>query len=103
MIFLVAMTYINTLEERRVFDELHSWMLRKGFDYRKLFWLTGFLAFFLSPIADNVTTALLMSAVVMKVAEGDNEFINLSCMNILVAANAGGAFSLFGDITTLMV
>ncbi|OMH32605.1 sodium:proton antiporter NhaD [Motiliproteus sp. MSK22-1] len=103
LFLLVAMTYINTLEERRVFDALRSWMIRKGFDYRKLFWLTGFLAFFISPIADNLTTALLMCAVVMKVAEGDNKFINLCCINIVVAANAGGAFSPFGDITTLMV
>ncbi|RDE24231.1 sodium:proton antiporter [Motiliproteus coralliicola] len=103
LFLLVAMTYINALEERRVFDALRSWMVRKGFNYRTLFWLTGFLAFFISPIADNLTTALLMCAVVMKVAEGDRRFINLSCINIVVAANAGGAFSPFGDITTLMV
>ncbi|MEH6814742.1 MAG: sodium:proton antiporter NhaD [Motiliproteus sp.] len=103
LFLLVAMTYINTLEERRVFEALRSWMIHCGFDYRKLFWLTGFLAFFISPIADNLTTALLMCAVVLKVAEGDNKFINLCCINIVVAANAGGAFSPFGDITTLMV
>ena len=103
LFLLVAMTYINALEERMVFDALRAWMIRKGFNYRKLFWLTGFLAFFISPIADNLTTALLMCAVVMKVAEGDKRFINLSCINIVVAANAGGAFSPFGDITTLMV
>ncbi len=103
LFLLVAMTYINAMEERRVFDALRSWMLRKGFNYRKLFWLTGGLAFVLSPIADNLTTALLMCAVVTKVAEGDQRFINLACINIVVAANAGGAFSPFGDITTLMV
>ena len=78
-------------------------MVRKGFSYRSLFWITGLLAFFISPVADNLTTALLMCAVVMKVAEGDKKFINLSCINIVIAANAGGAFSPFGDITTLMV
>jgi Na+/H+ antiporter NhaD/arsenite permease-like protein len=78
-------------------------MVRKGFSYKQLFWLTGVLSFFISPIADNLTTALLMCAVVMKVAEGDNKFINLCCINIVIAANAGGAFSPFGDITTLMV
>jgi len=103
LFLLVAMTYINALEERRVFDALRSWMVRKGFSFRTLFWLTGFLSFFISPIADNLTTALLMCAVVMKVAEGHNRFINLCCINIVVAANAGGAFSPFGDITTLMV
>ncbi|WP_417703414.1 sodium:proton antiporter NhaD [Rheinheimera aquimaris] len=103
LFLLVAMTYINALEERRLFDALRSWMIRKGFSYRQLFWLTGALSFVISPVADNLTTALLMCAVVMKVAEGDKKFINLCCINIVVAANAGGAFSPFGDITTLMV
>jgi NhaD family Na+/H+ antiporter len=103
LFLLVAMTYINALEERRVFDALRVWLIRKGFSYKNLFWISGFLAFFISPIADNLTTALLMCAVVMKVAEGDKRFINLSCINIVIAANAGGAFSPFGDITTLMV
>ena len=103
LFLLVAMTYINAMEERRLFDALRAWMIRKGFSYRSLFWLTGLLAFFISPIADNLTTALLMCAVVVKVAEGDKRFINLCCINIVIAANAGGAFSPFGDITTLMV
>ncbi|WP_417935333.1 sodium:proton antiporter NhaD [Halomonas huangheensis] len=103
LFLLVAMTYINAMEERRVFDALRSWMVRKGFSYRTLFWITGVLAFCISPIADNLTTALLMCAVITKVAEGDKRFINLACINIVVAANAGGAFSPFGDITTLMV
>ncbi|MEL0628010.1 sodium:proton antiporter NhaD [Psychromonas aquatilis] len=100
---LVAMTYINTMEERKLFDALRSWMVNKGFSLRLVFWLTGILAFFISPIADNLTTALLMCAIVMKVGEGNHKFILLSCINIVVAANAGGAFSPFGDITTLMV
>ncbi|WP_157980955.1 sodium:proton antiporter NhaD [Aliidiomarina shirensis] len=103
LFLLVAMTYINALEERRLFDGLRSWLIRKGFSYRSLFWITGVLSFAISPIADNLTTALLMCAVVMKVAEGDKKFIGICCVNIVVAANAGGAFSPFGDITTLMV
>ncbi|MGQ4877301.1 sodium:proton antiporter NhaD [Billgrantia sp. LNSP4103-1] len=103
LFLLVAMTYINAMEERRVFDALRAWMVRRGFSYRQLFWLTGGLAFVISPVADNLTTAMLMCAVVIKVAEGDKRFINLACINIVVAANAGGAFSPFGDITTLMV
>lgn len=103
LFLLVAMTYISALEERRVFEALRAWMVRKGFTYKSLFWLTGILAFFISPIADNLTTALLMCAVVLKVAEGQSRFIALCCINVVVAANAGGAFSPFGDITTLMV
>ncbi|MFW7525556.1 sodium:proton antiporter NhaD [Vibrio ostreicida] len=103
LFLLVAMTYISAMEERKLFDALQAWMVSKGFNFRSLFWLTGGLAFFISPVADNLTTALLMCAVVMKVAGDNTKFINLACINIVVAANAGGAFSPFGDITTLMV
>ena len=100
---LVAMTYINAMLERGVFDALRDWLVLKGFSYKALFWLTGILAFFISPIADNLTTALIMCAVVMAVGKDNTKFVTLSCINIVVAANAGGAFSPFGDITTLMV
>jgi NhaD family Na+/H+ antiporter len=103
LFLLVAMTYINAMEERLVFDTLKSWLIRKGFSLRQLFWITGIIAFFLSPIADNLTTALLMCAVIMSVGGDNKEFISLACINVVVAANAGGAFSPFGDITTLMV
>ncbi len=103
LFLLVAMTYINAMEERLVFDALKSWLINKGFSLRQLFWITGTLAFFISPVADNLTTALLMCAVVMSVGGDNKKFILLSCINIVVAANAGGAFSPFGDITTLMV
>ncbi|MBL4822729.1 MAG: sodium:proton antiporter NhaD [Colwellia sp.] len=100
---LVAMTYINAMLERNVFDALRDWLVIKGFSYKTLFWLTGILAFFISPIADNLTTALIMCAVVLAVGKDEPKFIAMSCINIVVGANAGGAFSPFGDITTLMV
>ena len=103
LFLLVAMTYINAMEERNLFDALRAWMVGRGFSLRTVFWLTGFMAFFISPIADNLTTALLMCAVVMKVGGENKKFIAIACINIVVAANAGGAFSPFGDITTLMV
>ncbi|NEV62750.1 sodium:proton antiporter NhaD [Thiorhodococcus minor] len=103
LFLLAAMTYINAMEERNVFEALRVWLVRSGYGYRKLFWITGFLAFFISPVADNLTTALLMCAVVMAVGAESRRFVALGCINIVVAANAGGAFSPFGDITTLMV
>ncbi len=103
LFLLVAMTYVNALEERRVFDSLRAWLVRSGFSYRTMFWLTGGLSFFLSPVADNLTTALVMCAVSVAVGRAEPRFVLLSCINIVVAANAGGAFSPFGDITTLMV
>jgi Na+/H+ antiporter NhaD/arsenite permease-like protein len=86
-----------------VFEALRAWLVRVGFSYRKLFWVTGGLAFFISPVADNLTTALVMCAVSTSVGKAAPRFVVLSSINIVVAANAGGAFSPFGDITTLMV
>ncbi|MBI2792878.1 MAG: sodium:proton antiporter NhaD [Gammaproteobacteria bacterium] len=103
LFLLVAMTYVNAMEERKVFEALRCWLVRKQFSYRSLFWITGFLAFFISPFADNLTTALIMCAIIMAVGLNQPRFIAVSCINIVVAANSGGAFCPFGDITTLMV
>jgi len=104
MLFLLAaMTYINTMSERNVFKALRAWLVSAGYSLRTVFWLTGLLAFFISPVADNLTTALVMAAVVTAVGAGNNRFVAVACINIVIAANAGGAFSPFGDITTLMV
>ena len=85
------------MEERGVFDSLRS-----------LFWMTGVMAFLISSFANNLTTAMLMCAIVLKVAPKDVKFINIACINIaciniVVASDAGGVFSPFGDITTLMI
>ena len=103
LFLLVAMTYINAMDERNVFQALRSWLVTRGFSLRTVFWITGFLAFIISPVADNLTTALLMGAVAMAVGGSDKKFVALACINIVIGANAGGAFSPFGDITTLMV
>ncbi len=100
---LSAMTYINTAAERNIFQALRFKLVNMGLSYKALFWITGVIAFFLSPVADNLTTALVLGAVVMAVGVGRPAFIAVACVNIVVAANAGGAFSPFGDITTLMV
>lgn len=104
MLFLiVAITYVNTMQERRVFDVLRTKLVSLGLSYRQLFWLIGCLAFFGCPIIDNLTTALVMGAVVVAVGVGNYQFIVLGCIIIVVAANAGGVYSPFGDITSLMV
>jgi Na+/H+ antiporter NhaD/arsenite permease-like protein len=103
LFLLVAVTYVNTMEERRVFDALRVWLTSKGLSYRSLFWITGVLGFFLSSVLDNLTTALVMGAVVLAIGKKAPRFVTVSCISIVVAANAGGAFCPFGDITTLMV
>ena len=103
LFLLVAMTYINSLEERKVFDVVRYQLTSRGFSFRQLFIFTGIITFFLSPIADNLTTALVMCSVLMACGKGNAKFISIGCINIVVSANAGGAYSPFGDITTLMV
>jgi len=103
LFLIVSIAYINAMEERRVFDSLRAWLVNKGLSYRQLFWVTGILAFFISSVSNNMTTAMLMCAVVMAVGKDNAKFVGVSCVNTVVAANAGGAFCPFGDITTLMV
>jgi Na+/H+ antiporter NhaD/arsenite permease-like protein len=98
----VAMTYIETLINRQVFDTLKYKLVSKGYTYKQLFWFTGTLSFFISPVADNLTTALILSTVLMTIEKEDKTFLVPGAINIVVAANAGGAWSPFGDITTLM-
>ncbi len=103
LFLLAAMTYINAMDERGIFDVLRAWLVNRGFSFKSIYWITGVLAFVISPIADNLTTALLMATVIMAVGGKYTMFVAIGCINIVVAANAGGAFSPFGDITTLMV
>jgi Na+/H+ antiporter NhaD/arsenite permease-like protein len=100
---VVAMTYVTALGERGIFEALRVWLIRRRLSYGALFWITGAIAFMLSPVLDNLTTALVMSAVVLAVCAGNARFVTLASINLVVAANAGGAWSAFGDITTLMV
>ena len=103
LFILSAMTFVNTMEERQVFDALRAWLVRQRLSLRSVFWVTGLLSFFLSSQLDNLTTALVMGTVAITVGRGSPKFIALACVNVVVAANAGGAFSPFGDITSLMV
>lgn len=103
LFLLTAMTYVNAMTERNVFNALRAWLVARGFTFRTIFWVTGVLSFFLSPLIDNLTTALVMCAVVLTIGKDQPRFVAVACINIVVAANAGGAFSPFGDITTLMV
>ena len=103
LFLLAAMTYINTMEERGIFNLLRVKLVSAGYSLRKLFWITGLISFCMSPLADNLTTALLMAAVVVSIGGDNTRFVVLGCINVVVAANAGGVFSPFGDITTLMI
>ena len=78
LFLLAAMTYIAALQERQVFATLRARLVRAGMNMRQLFWATGIFAFFLSPIADNLTTALVLGAVVMAVGANDPKFVAIA-------------------------
>lgn len=103
LFLLVAITYIRAIENRGVFQKVCTALMKRRMSHRGGFWLTGAAAFVLSPVADNLTTALLLGPVVLGLSGGERRFLALGFANVVVAANAGGAFSPFGDITTLMV
>ncbi|MDQ3960610.1 MAG: sodium:proton antiporter NhaD [Pseudomonadota bacterium] len=103
LFLLVAITFINTMENRLMFDALRDWLVGWRLSYRMIYWLLGILSFFISAVADNLTTALFMGTVASTIGEDKPLFRIRVYINIVVAANAGGAWSPFGDITTLMV
>ena len=103
LFFLVVMTYINALAERRVFIALRSWVGQRRYSFRHIFWITGLGTFLLSPVLDNLSTALMMGAIVLNLERDNRKFIALACTNVVIASNAGGVFSPFGDVTTLMI
>ena len=103
LFLLAAMSYVNTMVERNVFEVLRARLVSLRLSARGIFWAVGALAFILSPIADNLTTALVMGTVAIAALDRNRKAITGACVSVVVAANAGGAFSPFGDITTLMI
>jgi Na+/H+ antiporter NhaD/arsenite permease-like protein len=103
LFLLSAMSFVNTLVERNVFEVMRTRLTSLRVSARGIYWIIGTIAFFLSPIADNLTTALVMGTVAMSTFGNDKKASAGTLVNIVVAANAGGAFSPFGDITTLMI
>lgn len=104
MLFIVvSMTYLNVMSERGIFDGIRIYLLNKQYTYRQLFWITGTLAFIFSTFVSSLTIGLLMGTIVLAVGKNQPKFIALSCVNIVVGANAGGTMSPLGGISTLFV
>ena len=100
---MVSMTYLNVMESMKVFDALRIRLVSLNFGYRALFWITGLLVFFISSAVNGLTSGLLMGAVVVAVGRDSSKFVSLSCLNLVIACNAGGSFSPLGGISTLFV
>ncbi len=97
---LSAMTIVELIDAHNGFDVITSTITTRN--RIKLLWITCILAFFLSAIIDNLTTAIVMVTLLRKLIDDKEERWLYSGM-IIIAANAGGAWSPLGDVTTTML
>ncbi|PIR85647.1 sodium:proton antiporter [Candidatus Kaiserbacteria bacterium CG10_big_fil_rev_8_21_14_0_10_44_10] len=98
---LAAMTLVEILVHYRFFDLLRAKLFSLGLKDGAQLILIGTLTFFLSAILDNLTTTIVMVQIARRFFKGHNLLVMAGM--IVVAANAGGAFSPVGDVTTIML
>jgi Na+/H+ antiporter NhaD/arsenite permease-like protein len=98
---LAAMSLVEILVHYEFFDVLRGKLLRLGLNDKKQFLLICLITFFLSAVIDNLTTTIVMIQISRKFFKGNNMLI--ATAGIVIAANAGGAFSPIGDVTTIML
>lgn len=98
---LAAMTLVEILVHYRFFDWLRVKLLAMGLDDYRQLWMIGAVAFCLSAVIDNLTATLVMLAVAKRFFRGHNLLV--AAATIVIAANAGGAWSPIGDVTTIML
>src|SRR6185312_3771013 len=67
-----------------------------------LMWIVCFVTFFLSAVLDNLTTTIVMISLMKKISDNQEDRLFFAAM-IVIAANAGGAWSAIGDVTTTML
>ena len=97
---MAAMTIVELIDAHEGFRFITDRIITK--DVRKLLWLICWITFFLSSVLDNLTTSIVMVSVARKLIS-DKEQRLFFCGMIIIAANAGGAFSPIGDVTTTML
>jgi len=103
LFLLAAMTFVNAMSERGLFASLQNWLAEKAYSLRQIYWIVGLLTFVISSFVANLAIALLMITIVVSISSENRKFVIAGSINIVVAANAGGVFTPFGDITSLMV
>ena len=98
---LAAMTLVEILVHYRFFDWIRARLLSLGLDDYRQLWVIGVVTFFLSAVIDNLTATLVMVAISMRFFDGEN-LLRAGAV-VVIAANAGGAWSPIGDVTTIML
>lgn len=101
VVFLIgAMTIVELIDRyggfKILIDKIHA------SNKRSLMWILAFVAFFLSAVLDNMTTTIIMVMMLRRMLSDQKERWTFACI-IVLAANAGGAWSPIGDITTIML
>ncbi|MFN8346697.1 MAG: sodium:proton antiporter NhaD [Spirosomataceae bacterium] len=97
---LGAMTIVELIDAHQGFGVITERIQTK--DTRLLLWIISVLAFFLSAVLDNLTTAIVMVSLLRKMIR-DDEMRRFFAGIVIIAANAGGAWSPLGDVTTTML
>jgi Na+/H+ antiporter NhaD/arsenite permease-like protein len=101
LIFLMgAMAIVEMIDHFQGFETIKKLISTKS--KRRLLWIISILAFFLSAIIDNLTTTIVMITVLRKLIEDKNSRMWYTGM-VIIAANAGGAWTPIGDVTTTML
>ena len=99
--FLIgAMTIVEVIDAHNGFEVITS--LIRTRKQATLMWLVGFVTFFLSAVLDNLTTTIVMISLMRKLLANQSDRLFFAAM-IVIAANAGGAWSAIGDVTTTML
>ena len=97
---MAAMTIVEIIDSNGGFNFVRSKLLTRN--KRVLLWRVALITFFLSALLDNLTTSIVMVMVLRKLVTDTKERMIYASL-IILAANAGGAFSPIGDVTTIML
>jgi len=97
---LGAMTIVELIDSHDGFEIITSRITQTN--KRKLLWIVAFITFFLSAVLDNLTTTIVVIALLRKLVKNPKERLFFAGM-VVVAANAGGAWTPIGDVTTTML
>lgn len=95
-----AMTIVELIDAHRGFSIITDKITTKK--KKELLWMLSIITFFMSAVLDNLTTTIVMVMLLRKLVADKAERWKFACM-IVIAANAGGAFSPIGDVTTIML
>src|SRR5215207_4329363 len=97
---LGAMTIVELIDAHDGFDVITNKIRTR--DHRKLLWIISFVTFFLSAVLDNLTTTIVMVSLLRKLVKDRARRMYFVGM-VIIAANAGGAWTPIGDVTTTML